>query len=67
VLGAAQAGRKSSLRLLTLLSDEKLIAAARQEAIDLIEADPALAGQPALAAAAAALAGQQQAEYLEKA
>jgi len=67
VLGAAQAGRKSSLRLLTLLSDEKLIAAARQEAIDLIEADPALAGQPALAAAADALAGQQQAEYLEKA
>jgi len=67
VLGAAQAGRKSSLRLLTLLSDEKLIAAARQEAIDLIEADPALTGQPALAAAAAALAGQQQAEYLEKA
>src|SRR5690349_18200486 len=67
VLGAAQAGRKSSLRLLTLLSDEKLIAAARQEAIDLIEADPALAGQPALAAAAEALAGQQQAEYLEKA
>ena len=67
VLGAAQAGRKSSLRLLTLLSDEKLIAAARQEAIDLIETDPALAGQPALAAAVAALAGQQQAEYLEKA
>jgi ATP-dependent DNA helicase RecG len=61
VLGAAQAGRKSSLRLLTLLSDEKLIAAARQEAIDLIEADPALAGQPALAAAAAAL--MHRAEY----
>src|SRR5690349_7883574 len=67
VLGAAQAGRRSSLKLLTLLRDEKLIAAARQEAIDLIEADPALAGQPALAAAADALAGQQQAEYLEKA
>jgi ATP-dependent DNA helicase RecG len=67
VLGAAQAGRKSSLRLLTLLTDEKLIEAARQEAAVLVEADPALAGEPALAGAIGALLDQQQAEYLEKA
>ena len=48
VLGAAQAGRRSSLKLLTLLKDEELIALARQEADDLVGADPALAGQPAL-------------------
>ena len=53
VLGAAQAGRKSSLKLLTLLADEDLIGRARREATDLVDADPALAGQPALAAAVA--------------
>jgi ATP-dependent DNA helicase RecG len=67
VLGAAQAGRRSSLKLLTLLADEKLIGLARREAAGLVDADPALAGQPALAAAVTALLDQQQAEFLEKA
>jgi ATP-dependent DNA helicase RecG len=67
VLGAAQAGRKSSLKLLTLLADEKLIGHARQAATDLVDADPALSGQPALATAVAELLELQQAEYLEKA
>ncbi len=67
VLGAAQAGRRSSLKLLTLLADEDLIGRARREATDLVDADPALAGQPALAAAVAALLELQQAEFLEKA
>jgi ATP-dependent DNA helicase RecG len=67
VLGAAQAGRRSSLRLLTLLKDEELIGQARQEAEELVGADPALAGQPALAAAIAAMLDADRAEYLEKA
>jgi ATP-dependent DNA helicase RecG len=67
VLGAAQAGRKSSLKLLTLLKDEDLIGQARQEAEELVGADPALAGQPALAAAIAAMLDADRAEYLEKA
>jgi ATP-dependent DNA helicase RecG len=67
VLGAAQAGRKSSLKLLTLLADEDLIGEARQEATDLVDADPALAGEPALHAAVTALLDQQRAEFLEKA
>jgi ATP-dependent DNA helicase RecG len=67
VLGAAQAGRRSSLKLLTLLADEKLIGQARREATDLVAADPALAGQPALAAAVRELLDREQAEYLEKA
>src|SRR6266702_2776851 len=67
VLGAAQAGRRSSLKLLTLLKDEELIGLARQEAEELVGADPALAGQPALAAAIAALLDAERAEFLEKA
>ncbi|MGO9163322.1 MAG: ATP-dependent DNA helicase RecG [Streptosporangiaceae bacterium] len=67
VLGAAQAGRHSSLRLLTLLADEDLIRQARAEATALVDADPALAGQPGLAAAIRALLDDQQAEFLEKA
>jgi ATP-dependent DNA helicase RecG len=67
VLGAAQAGRRSSLKLLTLLSDEELIGQARQEATGLVGADPALASHPALAAAVAALLDQERAEFLEKA
>ncbi len=67
VLGAAQAGRRSSLKLLTLLHDEDLISAARQEAIALIESDPLLAGQPALADAIAVLLDTDRADYLAKA
>jgi ATP-dependent DNA helicase RecG len=67
VLGAAQAGRRSSLKLLTLLQDEDLIGDARKEAQHVVETDPALAGQPALAAAVRVLLEREQAEYLEKA
>ena len=67
VLGAAQAGRRSSLRLLTLLRDEELIGQARSEAEELVGADPALAGQPALAAAISVMLDAERAEYLEKA
>jgi ATP-dependent DNA helicase RecG len=42
VLGAAQSGRKSQLKLLSLLQDAALIAAARTEAQRVIEADPEL-------------------------
>src|SRR5689334_338508 len=67
VLGAAQAGRKRSLRLLTLLSDEALIGQAREEATALVDADPELASHPALAAAIDSLLDEEQAEFLEKA
>jgi ATP-dependent DNA helicase RecG len=67
VLGAAQAGRRSSLKLLTLLQDEDLIGDARKEAHHVVEMDPALAGQPALATAVRVLLEREQAEYLEKA
>jgi ATP-dependent DNA helicase RecG len=65
VLGAAQAGRQSSLRLLRLLADEDLIGQARQEATTVVSADPSLAHHPALRAAIEELFGVQ-AEYLDK-
>ncbi|HMG63340.1 MAG TPA: helicase-related protein, partial [Streptosporangiaceae bacterium] len=67
VLGTAQSGRRTSLRLLQLTDDEDLIVAARGEAAALVAADPALAGEPALADAVATLLDHEQAEYLEKA
>ncbi len=67
VLGAAQAGRQSSLKLLRLLHDEELIAFARQEATALVDADPRLSGHAALKDAIEILLGPQRAEFLDKA
>jgi ATP-dependent DNA helicase RecG len=66
VLGAAQSGRRSSLRLLTLLKDEALILKAREEAAALTEDDPGLERHPELAAELAALVDDDRAEFLEK-
>jgi len=49
VLGASQSGRRSSLRLLSVLRDEEVIVAARDAATALIGADPELSAHPALA------------------
>jgi ATP-dependent DNA helicase RecG len=67
VLGTAQAGRRSSLRLLRLLEDEELIGQAREEAVALVTADPALASWPGLATAVQALVDHERAAFLEKA
>jgi ATP-dependent DNA helicase RecG len=67
VLGAAQAGRKSGLKMLTLLRDEELIVQARAEAQAVVDADPRLAGHPALVSAIRTLLDEEQAKFLEKA
>jgi ATP-dependent DNA helicase RecG len=67
VLGVAQAGRKSGLKMLTLLQDEELIVQARAEAQALVDADPQLAAHPALAGAIRTLLDEEQAKFLEKA
>jgi ATP-dependent DNA helicase RecG len=67
VLGAAQSGRRSNVKLLSLLDDEALIAEARAEATALVEQGGGLADHPELAAAVAALAMDERADYLEKA
>jgi ATP-dependent DNA helicase RecG len=67
ILGATQSGNRSQLRLLSLLRDEKLIAAARDEAQDLVARSPDLAEFPGLASMVASLVTDTKAEYLEKA
>jgi len=67
ILGAAQSGRHSTLRLLTLRYDERLIARAREEATALVAEDPELAAHPGLAEGLAELLDEERAEYLEKA
>lgn len=67
VVGAEQSGRRSGLKLLSLLRDESIIRQARDDAAALVGADPELAGQPGLARAVARLAAHDQAEFLQKA
>jgi ATP-dependent DNA helicase RecG len=66
VLGAAQSGRRSHLKLLSLLRDADLIRDARVDALALIETDPELTEHPALAATVAQFVDEERAEYLEK-
>ena len=67
VLGSAQAGRRSSLKLLRLLADEDLIATAREEAATLVSADPKLGAHQALKEAIDDFLGDRRAEFLDKA
>jgi ATP-dependent DNA helicase RecG len=66
VLGAAQSGRRSHLRLLSLLRDRELIGEARAEALELLDGDPELARYPLLRDWIAAQVDEERAEYLEK-
>ena len=66
VLGARQSGVRSSLRLLSVVRDEAVIADARDAAAQIIADDPELTGQPALAAAVRELESTEQAEFLER-
>ncbi|MDX2564108.1 ATP-dependent DNA helicase RecG [Streptomyces sp. TX20-6-3] len=66
VLGQAQSGVRSSLRVLTVIDDEEVIAAAREEATALVLADPDLAAHPGLRTALDALLDKDREEYLEK-
>lgn len=65
VLGAAQSGMKSHVKLLSLLKDADIIEAARAEATALIDADPGLKGEPDFAALVDDLAADRG-DYLEK-
>lgn len=67
VLGSVQSGRRSSLRLLEVTRDGDIIEEAREDAVSIIGADPALQSHPVLAATMAAWVEQDQADYLERA
>ncbi|WP_240136890.1 ATP-dependent DNA helicase RecG [Streptomyces sp. MUM 178J] len=66
VLGQAQSGVRSSLRMLTVVDDEEVIAAAREEATKIVTADPDLEGFPELRTALDALLDQERERYLDK-
>ncbi|MEV8442741.1 ATP-dependent DNA helicase RecG [Actinosynnema sp. NPDC051121] len=67
ILGAAQSGTRSGLKMLSLLRDEDVIAEARVVAQEVVEADPELTSNPGLAGLVAGLLDEERAEYLEKA
>ncbi|MFD4028255.1 ATP-dependent DNA helicase RecG [Streptomyces sp. NPDC058576] len=66
VLGQAQSGVRSSLRMLTVIDDEEVIAAAREEAVAIVAADPDLEHLPELRTVLAALLDKDREEYLDK-
>ncbi|MEU2926513.1 ATP-dependent DNA helicase RecG [Streptomyces sp. NPDC007251] len=66
VLGQAQSGARSSLRVLAVIEDEEVIAEARAEATALVAADPELEGLPGLRTALDALLDEEREQYLEK-
>ncbi|MEU4803525.1 helicase-related protein [Actinosynnema sp. NPDC023587] len=67
ILGAAQSGTRSGLKMLSLLRDEDVIAEARVVATQVVDTDPELAAHPGLASLVAGLLDEERAEYLEKA
>ncbi len=67
VLGASQSGRRSSLRLLSVLRDEDVILEAREVATTLVAEDPDLSAHPDLAVQVRRLHEAEQADFLEKA
>ncbi|MGW2730017.1 ATP-dependent DNA helicase RecG [Streptomyces sp. NPDC001494] len=66
VLGQAQSGARTSLRVLAVIEDEELIAEARQEAAAVVAADPELESLPGLRTALDALLDAEREQYLEK-
>ncbi|HET8561484.1 MAG TPA: ATP-dependent DNA helicase RecG [Marmoricola sp.] len=65
VLGKEQSGRRSSLKLLSVLTDEDVIERAREAATTYLAGDPGLAGRPDLAAAVVGLEESDSADFLE--
>ncbi len=66
VLGQAQSGARTSLRMLAVIEDEEIIAEARQEAAALVAADPDLTRLPGLRTALDALLDEEREQYLDK-
>jgi ATP-dependent DNA helicase RecG len=67
VLGAMQSGRRSGLRLLSLLHHEKIIISARGYATELVTEDPGLRSHPMLAELVDEIVGdEERAAYLDK-
>jgi ATP-dependent DNA helicase RecG len=66
VLGSAQSGATSHLRLLRVIRDEEIIFEARITAEEILKLDPMLNGNSALRAEVDKLRQEERASYLEK-
>ncbi|MEN2422172.1 ATP-dependent DNA helicase RecG [Streptomyces rimosus] len=66
VLGQAQSGARTSLRMLAVIEDEQVIEAAREEATAVVTTDPELTGYPELRTALQALLDAEREQYLDK-
>ncbi|EGX60288.1 ATP-dependent DNA helicase RecG [Streptomyces zinciresistens K42] len=66
VLGQAQSGARTSLRMLAVIEDEEIIAEAREEATGLVARDPELTRLPGLRTALDALLDEEREQFLEK-
>lgn len=67
ILGATQSGKRSQLKMLSLLRDSEVIAQARVEAQRLVTEDPGLVTSPGLRGMAETLVDSERAEFLQKA
>ena len=67
VLGSSQSGRRSGLRLLSVLRHEDVIREARDAATRVVGQDPTLVSLPVLAERVRRLQESEQADYLERA
>ncbi|MFC6163015.1 ATP-dependent DNA helicase RecG [Kribbella jiaozuonensis] len=66
VLGVAQSGRRTSLKLLSVLRDEDIILAARHVANSIVSVDAELAEYPVLRSVVRSALESETTEYLEK-
>jgi ATP-dependent DNA helicase RecG len=66
VLGVAQSGRRSSLKLLSVLRDEEVIVTARHVANSIVSVDPELVTYPGLRSYVASALASEATDYLEK-
>jgi ATP-dependent DNA helicase RecG len=66
ILGASQSGRRSTLRLLRVLRDVDVIASAREDALELVAADPNLERHPELATAIEDYLDPEREVFLER-
>ena len=64
ILGDAQSGALSQLRLLSVVDDGEVIEIARRHAEEILDVDPGLNRHPALAERVRRLAGSEESEYL---
>lgn len=66
VLGQAQSGARSSLKMLAVIDDEDVIAEARDAAAAIVAQDPELTAYPELRGALASLLDDEREQFLDK-